>query len=238
MAMADMDKGVLSNLLSVLFPLKCAHCGKGNRRICDACISQLLPIGATYCRRCGKPSLYLVPDCPECRGRRLYFGTARAAFYFKGPARSLVHDLKYSGQRRLASIMADLSLGQSDLTEHFKGATLTSVPMHPSRKIRRGYNQAEMYAKALSERLGIPWEGVLVKSRPTPSQNRLDYHDRRSNIKGSFSLRPGAARGAERLMVVDDVYTTGSTASECARLIRSELGVEVDVWTFARTVKR
>ncbi|MBE0430064.1 MAG: ComF family protein, partial [Thermoleophilia bacterium] len=135
--------GILTELLSILFPLRCAHCGRAGNWLCDECAEQLRPIGPAICRRCGRPLPASMPDCPECRGRELQFDRARAAFCFDGPARSLVHRLKYSGQRRLASFMADLSLeAMADLTENCERVNLTSVPLHSSKLVSRGYNQA------------------------------------------------------------------------------------------------
>lgn len=227
---------VLADLLSVLLPRRCVACGCPGARLCLACAAALSPPGPALCGRCGRPSPRPLPDCLECRGRRLYFDSARAAFRYEGPARAMVRALKYSGQWRLAALMAELSAGVPGLTDLAKGATLTCVPLHRSKLLGRGYNQAELYARALARRLDVPFERLLAKSRPTPAQNRLDRAGRRRNLKGSFSLRP-KARTAGRVVLVDDVYTTGSTASECARLLHRQLEVEVSVWTFARTVR-
>ncbi len=229
--------GFFDNLLSVLFPLRCVHCGASGNWLCRACAGALIPVGPENCSRCGKPSLYKVPDCPECRGRSLPFGSARAAFHFEGPGRSLVHALKFGGQRRLAMLMAAISFGAARLTVLEKDVTLTHVPLHRSKLATRGFNQAELYAKALSRLLGLPHKGLLEKQFPTPPQNRLNSKQRRKNLAGSVALREGAKTGNGRVLLIDDVYTTGSTAAECSRALRKGLGVEVDVWTFARTVK-
>lgn len=237
----DVDKpgtGIVSNLLSVVFPWRCVHCGREGKRLCPPCAADLEPVGTRLCRRCGKPAFYEVPECRECRGRRFQFGRARAAFRYEGPARSLVHCLKFSGQRRLAALMADLSCGSSGhLTDLCKGANLTYVPLHESRLAGRGYNQAGLYAGALSRKLGLPLRNVLLKKHSTPSQNELGFNDRMGNVFGSFGLRRRTRVNGGRMVLVDDVYTTGSTVSECARVLREGLGVKVDVWTFARTVK-
>ena len=238
---ADLASGrenIPSMLLSLLFPLRCIHCGRPGEQLCPACEERFAAIGPYVCRRCGKPSVRDVSTCGECRGRNLHFACSRAAYAYRGPARSLVHGLKYSGRRRLARLMADLTRGSDGLTEICEAATLTFVPMHRNRKFDRGYNQAELYARALAKRLGLSCRALLLKRHPTEPQNRLDSLERKRNLAGSFSLRRRAAAGGRRVVLVDDVYTTGSTVAECARILRQGLDAEVNVWTFARTVRR
>ena len=132
------------------------------------------------------------------------------------------------------------------------------MPLHSSKLASRGYNQAGLFARALSLRLGLPLQDLLCKQHLTQPQNQLGYDERRRNLEGSIALRrdfrggpgfrgrgalpgsmpgvPGEARGGS-ILLVDDVYTTGSTVSECARVLSGGLGMEVHVWTFARTVK-
>ncbi|MHB8858593.1 MAG: double zinc ribbon domain-containing protein [Thermoleophilia bacterium] len=268
-------------MVSVFFPLRCVHCGRTGAWLCPECASALTPVTRVSCGRCGRParqaagasrpaapatrptapssSLAPPPDgysCPECRGRDIHFKSARAAFAFEGPARSLVHRLKYSGHRRLADFMAELACNQAGLTHPAKAVTLTYVPLHSSKLVSRGYNQAGLFARALSRRLNLPLQDLLCKQHLTQPQNQLGYEERRLNPQGSVALRPDAGRrlrperagrvrsgrGREpappaRIVLVDDVYTTGSTVSECARVLSGGLGAEVDVWTFARTVK-
>ena len=160
-----------------------------------------------------------------------------AAFCFQGPARSLVHALKYRGQRRLAAFMAALPQDPACLTAAGTAVTLTYVPLHRSKLISRGYNQAELYARAISRRWRLPVKDLLLKRIPTQAQNRLGLDERGRNLAGSFGLRRMTGTVTGRVILVDDVFTTGSTATACARVLREGLDVEVDVWTFARTVK-
>jgi ComF family protein len=235
--MADSRESILTQLLSIFFPHRCAHCQAYGEELCPECRALLKPIGPYRCRRCGKPCLYDVPDCPECRHRRLYFSSALAAFCYQGSARSLVHGLKYSGLRRLAGLMADLSVTDPQLTDKDRGVTLTYVPMHHSKKFSRGYNQAQLYARAISDRLDLPLTPMLLKQSPTIPQNRLNFGDRGKNLNNSFTVHRGCECKTEKVLLIDDVFTTGATVSECARVLTHKLEVDVDVWTFARTVK-
>ena len=232
------EPGLTDSILSLFFPPRCVHCGAPGGWLCRGCAGGLMPAGPGSCRRCGKPAPSDLPDCRECRGRDLGFERARAAFCFDGPARSLVHALKYQGRRRLAAFMAALgdNNGVADLTAAGTDVTLTYVPLHRSKLISRGYNQAELYARALSRRHRLPVKNLLLKLIPTQAQNRLDARGRGVNLAGSFALRRPAAC-TDRVILVDDVYTTGSTAAACATVLRDQLGARVDVWTFARTVR-
>ena len=231
------EPGVLDNILSILFPIRCVHCGASGNWLCGGCAAALNPVGRHRCRRCGNPAAGDVPECRECLGLPLKFDNAGAAFVYEGPARSLVHRLKYSGQRRLAGTMADLSCRHADLTGMGKEVTLTYVPQHKSKLLSRGYNQAGIYARSLARRLDLPLSDLLCKQNPTLSQNRLNQDERKVNLQGSIMLRKGARCKSSRVLLVDDVYTTGATASECAGVLHDGLGVDVRVWTFARTVR-
>jgi ComF family protein len=147
----------------------------------------------------------------------------------------------------LAGNHAQFSFNEAGLTANGKAVTLTYVPLHSSKLLNRGYNQAGLLARALSRRHSLPLQDLLCKQHPTPAQNQLGFDERRRNLEGSVTLKRGARlkgesvirkEGAARLVLVDDVYTTGSTTAECARVLREGLGVDVTVWTFARTVRR
>ena len=137
----------------------------------------------------------------------------------------------------MAAISADY-LGRLTLGD--KSFTLTYVPQHRSRLSSRGYNQAALYAGALSRRLDLPLHAFLAKKHATPAQNRLDFGSRRNNLNGSIIMKsrgPSGPRPGGAIILVDDVYTTGSTAAECAGLLKEHLGVQTFIWTFARTVR-
>ena len=240
------EPGLFSGFLSILFPVRCVHCGREGNWLCPDCAAGLKAIGPRTCPRCGCPASRKAgagDACGECRDRPLHFQKARAAFCYEGPARSIVHRLKYTGQRRLAGFMAAMTrTAAAGLTAYLKGATLTYVPLHRSKQLDRGFNQSGLFAEALSRKLDLPLGDFLIKKRPTASQNQLDSGSRMTNLSGSFALRQrgrreGRPRGG-RLVLVDDVYTTGATVSECARVLKDGFGVDVDVLTFARSLKR
>jgi predicted amidophosphoribosyltransferase len=109
--------------------------------------------------------------------------------------------------------------------------------MHHSKKFSRGYNQAQLYARAISRRLELPLAEMLTKQFSTVPQNRLNFDDRGNNLNNSFKVLRGCGCNTEKVLLIDDVFTTGATVSACSHILKSNLGVDVDVWTFARTVK-
>ncbi|MCL5942916.1 MAG: hypothetical protein M1325_05300 [Actinobacteria bacterium] len=168
----------------------------------------------------------------------LGFVSARSAYFYDGAARSLVTGLKYEGQRVLAPLMA--ALAAPDLAETVAGvpgAVLTWVPTHGATQRRRGYNHAEIFARALSPVVDTPWIAPPArKVRRTRHQQGLDREARMRNLKGAFVPVP-TVLGQEvgGIVLVDDVYTTGATAGEAAAAIARATGVPVHVFTFCRT---
>ena len=142
---------------------------------------------------------------------------AAAAFAYAGPAGGVVRAFKYNGVRAMASFMAEDMAVAYRTIQPTDAAVIVPVPMHPRRERRRGGNHARLLAEALSPLLGLPCRDALVRVRNTPQQARLGAQERRGNLKGAF-----AATGVEGLgvLLIDDVYTTGETARECAKALR------------------
>lgn len=181
------------------------------------------------CAFCGAPTAWPVERCSECSGRRLTFASARAAVEYAGPARSLVHGWKERGLRRAATLAADLIVS---LVEAPTVDVVTAVPPDAERLLRRGHHPAGRLARELGRRWELPVSTLLVRPRSSSRQTGLRFAERRRNVDGAF-----AARGAvpPDVLLVDDVYTTGSTASAAAAALRAGGARTVRVLTFART---
>ena len=159
------------------------------------------------------------------------------AFRYEGPAGSMVRALKYNGVTDLVPIMAadmvktlSRPMGEdAPLIPRFH--FVVSVPMHRFRRYLRGMNQAELLGKAVAARLDIPWEDALVRNRATKQQARLNGEQRRRNLAGAFTASP-MVRG-KSVLLIDDVYTTGSTAEECAAALLQAGAVRVFLLTYA-----
>jgi ComF family protein len=242
---------VVEPVLSVLFPPRCVGCGDFEYHLCAACRDSLSHIAADACPRCGEPGpLSLVHGrCSHCMDKTLTYARARAAFRHQGVARRLVADFKFGGQPVLGRIMADIATPafSSYLATIAPADRLlvTWVPCHRSAKRERGYNQAEVLARALvrSSETGVAPDGpvaIVRKQQATKHQKGLSRAGRQQNLRGAFVLdrRPSAALSArsEAVVLVDDVYTTGATAGEVSSVISEGLGLPVYVFTFSRAV--
>lgn len=144
-------------------------------------------------------------------------------------------ELKYRGRRRIAGRLAELLLERAEVRELLEGATLVPVPLHPRRRAERGYNQADLLARALATRSrAAVATGILTRRRDTPPQAGLPAARRRRNVKDAFAVpRPERVAG-RTLVLVDDVYTTGATLRACAEVLRRAGASEVRVLTLAR----
>jgi ComF family protein len=227
-----MGKDGGAGLLDLLLPRRCAACGLGEAIVCAACLGRLRRLRGPLCARCGAPVAWPVERCLECAGRRLAFASARSAVAYEEPARTLVAAWKERGLHTLAGRLADLVL---EVVPRPSASAVVFVPADAERNLWRGQNTAEALAKALGARWGLEVLPVLARTRRTPRQRGLSRQARRRNVRGSF--RP-IGRAPARVALVDDVYTTGATASAAAGALQESGSRAVHVVTFARAVRR
>lgn len=236
-------------LRDVVFPPLCVHCrelveepeegAEGFRHLCRLCASQVAFVSTPHCCTCGHPFFGALEGervCVKCDGLAPEFRAGRTATLFKGPVRSLVIELKYHRGLHVLEDVAEIFRRSPHIIEAVRGARLVPVPLH-SRKARdRSYNQAELIAGRLAEVAGHGTTVATVLRRvvDTETQTAFDRTERRRNLKNAFALDPGATLTRGQLHVlVDDVFTTGSTLNSCAGVLR-DAGVEtLDVVTLA-----
>ena len=240
----------LRNVFSVLFPSDCRLCDTPLNNIsripvCSECLAAIAPVREPQCVVCGDrlfSAQLLMGDgcCPNCRDYGPEFARAVSFGEYEGGLRGLVHLLKYESVlpvapvlgRMLASSIAELLPGCGDALP-----LIVPVPLHKSKRSERGFNQAELIARAAVKRLRRPIEiatGVLVRQRATISQVGLSREQRIANMRDAFRVRDRRRVQGRTVIVVDDVMTTGTTLSECARVLK-QAGAE-RVW--AATVAR
>ena len=183
------------------------------------------------CARCGSPVAWPVDRCRECAGRRIAYESARSAVAYEGPATRLVGAWKEGGRRRLARIAADVT---ADVVSRPPAEALTYVPAVAERALWRGHNPAAVLAEELAARWSIPAVALLARTAPRGPQRGLPFPDRRRNVRGAFVAR---SRPPPFVILVDDVYTTGSTVAEAASVLRQAGARRVDVVTFARALR-
>ena len=252
------------SLSCALFPCSCALCGRSLLRltrvpICDFCCTRLRPQTGSLCACCGEDlgiaNLSIAPEgdhpdsqflCQPCRLAAPAFVKAVAYGGYEGELRSLVHLLKYEGMqpvaRRLGRLLADSLQVLASSADAPRQMLVIPVPMHPVKQRRRGFNHAELLARAaMAEmrrrhpQLGLHLETSLLKRvRVTVSQAGLTTHQRRQNLRGAFfAPKPGRLAG-QHVLLVDDIYTTGATARACSRVLMNAGAASVRVATVAR----
>ena len=214
-------------LLDLLLPPACAACGRSGALLCPACLGAFGPPSRLEDR-------FLAPDAGIVVGDALLVG--KAVFAHAGPLRRALAALKYTGAARLAPVLARAAApALSRLLEVSGRATLVPVPVHRERQRLRGYNQAALLGRELALASGQPLADVLVRTRPTTKQHRLDRAARLANLRGAFGVREGALVPA-RVIVVDDIITTTATLEACASVLVGSGVAEVYGFAVAREV--
>jgi ComF family protein len=207
--------------VDMLFPPKCASCERAGHRICPDCAQLVTPTPADVCQRCGRVQPTAVETCPHCRSESVFpLRQVRAAALHTAPLREWIHLLKYEGRRDLAPLMARYlvaALDRHDWVEIVPRLdAVAPVPLHAERLRERGYNQAELLAQGLCQQRNLLLRtDLLRRERMTRSQVGLNAVERRENVESAFMASP-ACRGL-RLLLIDDVYTTGATLRACAQ---------------------
>lgn len=218
-------------MLDLLLPQRCLVCSLPGAQVCDGCTAALRRIEPPLCARCGAPTAWPVHRCGECAGRRLAFAHARAVLAYDDRLRPVVVLWKERGLRRLAGWAAAVvreSVARPDAT------CVVFVPGDPDRRLKRGYHAAERLAGELATEWELPLRPLLTRARGSPRQRGLTQHERRRNVAGAFFANgPVPARVA----LIDDVYTTGATANAAASALRKGGARNVEVVTFARTIR-
>jgi len=230
--------------LAFVYPETCQLCGNKRAKpvdgfVCSHCWSQVRFIRPPFCERCGLPfqgDLTTTFECSNCREMELHFSAARSAVVANGVVLEAIHRYKYQRQLWFEPFLADLLVREAGpaLTAQ-KWDCLVPVPLHPTKKREREFNQAERLAAHLSAATKIPVNAIwLRRVLPTSTQTRLTREQRVANIRGAFVMTSRHRLNGERIVLLDDVFTTGATASACAKVLQAGGAGEVCVWTLAR----
>jgi len=237
---------VLSTGLDLLYPPLCQVCHQHRARpadglVCPACWEKVRFIRPPFCERCGLPfqgELSTKYVCSNCHDLTLHFTRARSVVVAKTVVLEAIHRYKYSGARWFETFLADLLVREAaPALREGKWDYLIPVPLHPVKLREREFNQAERLAFHLSRATKIPMKSKnLRRRRATATQTLLSRAERAANMNDAFAVQPGGSLAEKRLVLVDDVFTTGATTNACAAALRAAGAAEVLVWTVARGV--
>ncbi|HTP44636.1 MAG TPA: ComF family protein [Candidatus Acidoferrum sp.] len=233
----------------MLLPAPCRICGAmlanaGRIPICEACFALIAPIAEPMCQCCGRP-FEVAPQahsspglCRLCRTHFYAFDRARSFAHYNDALAGAIVLLKYEEVTRLGSWFAErLANLVRSAGDDFRADVVVPVPLHPDRRRERGYNQAELIARPLAKNLGLDLGAyLLVRTKPRPAQLVLSRSEHWKSVRGAYATRPGVRVDKLRILLVDDVLTTGATLDACSRELKRAGAASIMGLTVARVV--
>lgn len=229
---------LVSGLLDLVYPPKCLVCDSMQPDyLCTECISQIQLIHPPICFLCGYP----IPDgsCAECRRTEFTFDSAVSVAVYEGTLKDAIHKLKYSGHKVLGPYLGHLLVDYLHSRRKFISNIdcIVPLPIHSSRLAQRGFNQADLLAREVGQAFSLPvLMRAIERTTPTHPQVDLSIEDRRTNVVDAFSPVRGGDVDGRVVLLIDDVFTTGSTVDSAARALRKANAREVHVLTLARSL--
>ncbi|HYY13779.1 MAG TPA: ComF family protein [Chthoniobacterales bacterium] len=232
----------LGAIACLFYPPACAVCSENvdaGEYLCAGCNAKLTRIAPPFCAQCSEPfpaALTGPFTCANCDHRTLHFEAAVAAYRSRGIVRQVLLDFKYGRQTHLRHLVGRWLIAalEDERLRSLAFDIIVPVPLHPARERERGFNQSALIAELLSARIELPNKPLLERTRYTTTQTAFDRAERIQNLRGAFRLRKTAGVRGLRVLLVDDVLTTGSTLSECARVLKIAGARSVHAATAAR----
>ncbi len=232
----------LRGLVSLFYPANCELCGEAVARdeyLCAVCEDRAPRITSPFCAKCSEPFSGAIDQeftCTNCAHRALDFDAAVSAYRSRGIVRVVLLRFKYGGDLHMRHPIGRWlleALNDSRLRDRTFDV-IVPVPLHPARLRERGFNQAQLLGKIMSAKINVPVLPALERIRYTTTQTAFDRLDRMENLRNAFRLRKKIGVRDSRVLLVDDILTTGSTLSECARVLRTAGARSVHAITAAR----
>ncbi len=237
---------IISTIIDFLFLPNCFICGNfiedySSKLICSGCFSKIRLISGPTCSKCGIPFVSQVGKdriCSECLLNKKYFFRAKSVGYYRGEFLEIIRQFKYKGKTPLSfplgNLLADRSFYPWDFIDF---DLIIPVPLHKRRLRERGFNQSLLLAAQVGKKWNIPLDPLVLKRvRYTDPQTGLKKKERLKNIRGAFLVKKQKKIRDRRILLIDDVYTTGYTANECSRELIESGASKVGVLTLARMV--
>lgn len=211
--------------MKLFYPNTCCFCGKVSPvSVCSKCETRLEYVKEPVCKKCGKPIRCPEEEyCADCLRTPRIFEQGKSVWIHTGCVRWSVYQFKYHNRRVYGEYYADeMCRLYGDKIKEWSIDTIVPVPLHWRRRVARGYNQAEVLAKALGRRVGIPVETSLVRRvKNTKPQKKLSHGERNRNLKDAFCVKKWK-KGVKNILIIDDIYTTGNTINEVAKCLYSK----------------
>ncbi len=230
--------------LSFFYPEVCQVCGDARAKadegfICAGCQAGVRFIRPPFCERCGLPyegDITTAFECGNCREMELHFRHARSAVAATGLALEIIHRYKYQQALWFEPFLAGLLVrAAGPILRSESWDLIVPVPLHPLKKREREFNQADRLARCLGRATGLPVDARLLRRVEfTRTQTLLTRPERAANVRRAFAFAPGRRLEGERIVLLDDVLTTGATTSACAHVLHNAGAGEICVWTVAR----
>ena len=246
MTALSQNSTVLDAALSFLFPPVCQLCNESRARaadgyICPDCYRRVRFVRDPLCERCGLPfegSITGIFECSNCRDVELHFTSARSAVLAKDAVLEVIHRYKYNRSLWFEPFLADLLIRAArEEVRKEDWDVIVPVPLHPTKQREREFNQAERLARRLGRTLDIPVQTRwLRRTTATRTQTLLSRTERAANVRHAFTPARGLKLDGERIVLIDDVLTTGATTNACAKALRDAGASQVCVWTVARGI--
>lgn len=228
----------IKGLLDLVFPPRCWICGTLTEElVCLDCLELICFIEPPLCSHCGKPTYLETDSCRECWNKGFQFSVARSLGVFNGVLRDAVHQFKYQNGRKLASFFTCL-MTEKISSDFWACDQLTFVPLCREKEWERGYNQARLLAENIGRAIERPCHSTLRLIKQTKDQSKLPPDERRKNVREAFSITDGRSVKNKTVILVDDVFTTGATVNECAKVLIKGGAAEVKVATIARSINQ
>ncbi len=232
--------------LDVVFPRACVQCqnvvedrgAHALRHVCAACAQQLQIVGPPHCTTCGHPYFGQMEEnrlCEHCEALVPKFGEGKTAILLKGPGRALIHALKYHHGLHVLEDIVALMRRAPGYADFIRGKIVVPVPLHTRKERERTYNQSRLLAECAVQAVDgqARIDEVLVRVVDTVSQTQFDRATRQQNLKNAFAMASGAViTPGHHYLLIDDVFTTGSTLNACAAVLRDAGALNLDVVTF------
>jgi len=234
------------NILDWIYPPTCISCRRAlpvNRPasekilLCNSCIPLFEKVAPPICDTCGIPVESGIHTCAPCRGKSFHFSKNHATFLYQDVLRDLLHELKFRNKKQIAHGLGQLWAAALKDHPFPENTCLVPLPMHKKKRRERGFNQADILATELSLALNIPLAKIITRTLDTPPQSAMHPSLRAENVDGVFSLTQ-EIDPAKNYIIIDDIYTSGASLNECAKILKNAGAASVDGMTLAIVEKK